>query len=77
MGGEVVGGFPFDAADIRSCGNRGAVAGKVGRGVANRWLGGFWRVGDNVEVVEEDPEDFFSDVNDLFAPDAVRARVVH
>lgn len=35
------------------------------------------RIGDDVEVMEKNPEYFFGDVDDFFAPDTIRARVVH
>lgn len=78
MRGEVVGRFPFDAADVGGGGDRGAVTREVAGRVGGRFVGGIGGdgVGDDVQVVEEDPEDFFRDVDDFFAPDAVRAGLV-
>lgn len=41
MCGEVVGCFPFDAADVGGSGDRGAVAWEVAGGVRGREIGGF------------------------------------
>jgi hypothetical protein len=41
-----------------------------------RFIAGLWR-GDHVQVVQEDPEYFFSYVCNFFAPDSVWARASH
>lgn len=76
--GQVIRGVPFDAADVGRGRDRGPFLREMGgfvgfvvAGVSN--LG----IGDDVEVMEEDPEDFLGDIDDLVAPDVVRSRRVH
>lgn len=79
VGGEVVRCFPLDAADVGCGGHRGPVAGEVEAGVVGccGWgvLAGVVER-DDVQVVQEDPEDLLGDVDDLLAPDAVGAGLV-
>ena len=77
--GEVVGRVPFDAADIRGCRHGRTFAGEVSAAVG---LCGVVVVvvvvgeGNDVGVMEEDPEDFFRDADDFVAPDSVRSGVI-
>lgn len=78
--GEVVGRFPLDAADVRCGGHGGPVAREVEASVVVRC--GWWMLQagvverDDVEVVQEDPEDLLGDVDDLLAPDAIGTGLV-
>ncbi len=78
MCGQVVRGIPLDAANIR-CGGDGRpflweMSGFVGfvvAGINNL------RIGDDVDMMEEYPEDFLGDIDDFVAPNMVRSRRVH
>lgn len=78
MRGQVIRGVPFDTADVGRGGDgrpflreMGSFVGFLVAGVSN--LG----IGDDVDVMEEYPEDFLGDIHDLVAPDVVGSRRVH
>lgn len=77
MRGDVIGRFPFNAPYIRGCRDWGSITGKVYACVVVRRRLWSRRVGDDVEMMKKNPEDFFSDVDDFFAPDTIRPRVMH
>lgn len=76
MGCEVVCCVPFYTADIWRCWDGRPIAWEASGAVGGCWVG---VVGEGNEVffVEEDPEDFFRDIEDLVAPDAVRSGVIN
>ena len=76
MCGEVICGVPFHAANIGRCRNRGMFTGEMPFGVV---AGAVWHlgVGDDVDVVQEYPKDFFDDVVHFFEPYSIRPRVVY
>lgn len=75
MGCEVVSCVPFYAADVWRCWDGWAITWEVSGAVGSCWVGVVGE-GNNVGMVEEDPEDFFCDIENLVAPDAVRSGVI-
>lgn len=75
MSCHVVGGIPFDAADVGCCWYRRAFTWEMVACVGRRWICGVG-VGDDVGVMEEDPEDLFCHVVDLVVPDTIGSWVV-
>jgi hypothetical protein len=90
--GDVGCRVPFDAADVRRCrygrpsarevarhesifGSDGSLEHGLGVGLLS--IGGMVFEWDDIVVVQEDPEDFFGDADDLFAPDAIGSRLLH
>lgn len=77
MSGEIIGGIPFDPTDIRRSWN---------------WRPGSWEMAGpegvrsrrfilhdryHVQVMQEDPEDFFRHVRNFFAPNSIGPRLVN
>lgn len=83
VGSEIVSCIPFDATDVWGSGHRRARRREVSL-VVRSWirrtllhervvrLRVSLRQWDHVEMVQEDPEDFFGHISDLLAPHAVR-----
>lgn len=90
---QVVGCVPLNAADIRSCGDRGSfgremavhvgVGGLFGCEKVCRAVGrvGWWEVlfgeGNDVEIVQKDPEDLLSYADGFLAPHSIGPFLVH
>lgn len=75
--GDIIRRIPLNTPYIRGRRDWGSIAGKVDACVVGRRRIWSRRVRDDVEVMEENPEHFFGDVDDFFAPDTIRARVMH
>ena len=75
MSGYVVGGVPFDAPDVGCCWYGRPFPREMVACVGSCWIYGVG-VGDDVGVMEEDPEDFFGHVEDLVVPDSIGSGVI-
>lgn len=88
MRGEVVCCIPFNTADVWSGGDRGTrrreVSQVIRMGIRRALLderiivlGIGLGERDHIQMVKEDPEDFFGDIGNFLGPDTVRPRLVY
>ena len=76
MSCHIVGCIPFDAADVGCCWYGRAFTREMVARVGSCRISEV-RVGDNVRMMEKDPEDFFCHVKDLVVPDSIGSGVVN
>src|SRR2546430_17000150 len=79
MVSNIVRSLPFNAANIGSSRDGRTLLREVQLGVRlpPRGIFGGRNDGNYIETMKEDPEHFLGDIDDLFAPDAVRTGLMH